>query len=149
MGAAAIYRFHIALRDVSTKIWRRVELTAYMDSEAIKSAPDGSPLGAPLTITPRNSSAFWTDYQLSKALEIGAGALQDSGRLGQDAAASYEVAPGYVRFSAMAKYEFSAKTTLQLNVNNLTNRYYIDQLRPFHAIPGEGCMAQLALYVRY
>jgi outer membrane receptor protein involved in Fe transport len=49
----------------------------------------------------------------------------------------------------MAKYEFSAKTTLQLNVNNLTNRYYIDQLRPFHAIPGEGCMAQLALYVRY
>jgi len=28
MEATLVYRFHIALRDVSPKIWRRVELTA-------------------------------------------------------------------------------------------------------------------------
>jgi Plasmid pRiA4b ORF-3-like protein len=27
MEATAVYRFHIALRDVSRKVWRRVELT--------------------------------------------------------------------------------------------------------------------------
>ena len=28
MEATVVYRFHIALRDVSPKVWRRVELTA-------------------------------------------------------------------------------------------------------------------------
>jgi catecholate siderophore receptor len=132
-----------------TSAWSLRASYTYMDSKVIRSTPGGPLLGAPLTITPRNSSAVWIEYQLTTPLEIGAGALQMSSRLGQDTAASYEVAPGYVIFNAMAKYQFSTQTTLQLNVDNLTNRYYIDQLHPFHVIPGEGCMAQLALYVHY
>jgi catecholate siderophore receptor len=47
----------------------------------------------------------------------------------------------------MAKYEVNAHTVVQLNLNNLTNRYYLDQLHPYHAIPGEGFLAQLSLNV--
>ena len=52
-------------------------------------------------------------------------------------------------FNAMAKYVFSTKTVLQLNVNNLTNKYYLDQLHSFHVVPGEGFMAQLSVTVKY
>ena len=132
-----------------TDAWQlRVSYT-YLDSKVTRSTPRGPLLGAPLTITPRNSSAVWTEYQLTKPLEVGIGAAQASSRLGQDTAASYEVAAGYVVFNAMAKYVFSTKTVLQLNVNNLTNKYYLDQLHSFHVVPGEGFMAQLSVTVKY
>jgi catecholate siderophore receptor len=49
----------------------------------------------------------------------------------------------------MAKYAFTPNLAAQLNVNNLTNRYYYDQLHFFHVVPGEGRTALLSLNVRY
>ena len=37
----------------------------------------------------------------------------------------------------------------QVNVNNLTNRYYYDQLHFFHVVPGEGRTALLTLQARF
>jgi catecholate siderophore receptor len=129
--------------------WRLRASYTYMASEVTRTTAGGPLLGAPLTVTPRNSSALWTEYQLSTPLEIGAGFVQSSSRLGQDTAAQYEVAPGYVVFNAMAKYVLSPHASLQLNLDNVTNKYYLDQLHPFHAVPGEGFLAQFSLNVSY
>ena len=120
----------------------------HLDSEVLRTLPGGPLLGAPLTTTPRNSSSLWLEYRPLPALEIAVGALQVSSRLGQDTAAQYEVAPGYVVMSSMVKYAVSTHASMQLNLDNLTDRRYYDQLHPFHVVPGEGFMAQLSLTIR-
>jgi len=121
----------------------------FLDSKITRSAPGGPVLGAPLTLTPRNSSTLWLDYRAAAPLQFGIGAVQTSSRLGQNTASSYEVAPGYVVLSAMGRYAFSANGEVQLNLDNLTDKRYMDQLHPFHVIPGEGFKAQLTLTIKY
>lgn len=131
-----------------TPSWSVRTSYSYLDSKVIRSTPGGPLLGAPLTTTPLNSSAFWSEYQLSSRVLVGLGAVQASSRLGQDTASSYEVAPGYVVLDAMAKYLLWPSTSLQLNLDNLANRVYYDQLHPFHVVPGAGFAVQLSLTVR-
>lgn len=120
----------------------------YLASEVIRTAPGGPLLGAPLTNAPRNAASLWLEYRIAEPLQIGVGGLQASSQLGQDTAAAYLVAPGYVVWNAMAKYEFSPKLVVQLNLNNLTDKYYIEEVHPAHLIPAEGFVALLSVTVR-
>jgi catecholate siderophore receptor len=132
-------------------VTRKLDVDAsytYLDSEVIRTTPGGPLLGAPLTNAPRNTSSLWLKYRITRPLEVGIGGLQASSQLGQDTAASYLTAPGYVIWNAMAKYEYSPKVAVQLNLNNVTDRYYIAEVHPVHAIPGEGFVALLSVTVR-
>ncbi len=120
----------------------------YLDSRVIRTATGGPLLGAPLTNAPRNASSLWLKYRITAPLEIGVGGLQASSQLGQDTAAAYLGAPGYVVWNAMAMYEFSRKLLVQLNLNNLTDKYYFAQVHPFHVIPADGFVALLSVTVR-
>ena len=120
----------------------------YLDSKVLRTTPGGPLLGAPLTNAPRNTSSLWVDYRIIHPLHVGIGALQASSQLGQDTAAAYLVAPGYVLWNAMARYAFSPKLIVQLNLNNLTDRRYIQAVHPFHGVPGEGFVAMLSVKVR-
>lgn len=120
----------------------------YLDSAVMRTTPGGPLLGAPLTNAPRNASSIWLKYQVLQPLQVGIGALQASSQLGQDTAAAYLRAPGYVIWNAMARYDFSPKVTLQLNLDNFTNRTYIEEAHPAHVLPGEGSVATLSVTVR-
>lgn len=131
-----------------TPAWSVQASYSYLDSKVIRTAHGGPMLGAPLTTTPLNSSALWAEYRVSHRTVLGFGAVQASSRLGQDTAASYEVAPGYVVLDAMAKYLLLPGTSVQLNLDNLANRVYYDQLHTFHVVPGAGFTVQLSLTVK-
>ncbi len=120
----------------------------YLDSAVMRTTPGGPLRDAPLTNTPRNSSSLWLEYRVIQPLKVGVGTLQASNQLGQDTAAAYLVAPGYVIWNAMAKYDFSPKVTLQLNLDNFTNRNYIEEVHPAHVLPGEGAVALLSITLR-
>ena len=45
----------------------------------------------------------------------------------------------------MAKYDISEKLSLQLNVNNIFDKYYYEGLHNFHVVPGAGRTALLTL----
>ncbi len=137
---------------VSGHLTRALKIEAsytHLDSVVVRTTPKGPLLGAPLTNAPRNSSSVWFKYRISRPVQIGIGALQASSQLGQDTAAAYLVAPGYVVWNAMAKYRVSQHLVAQLNLNNVANRYYIAQVHPFHVIPAEGFAALLSVAVRY
>jgi catecholate siderophore receptor len=121
----------------------------YLDSAVIHTTPGGALLGAPLTNAPRTSSALWLQYQIDPPLQVAIGTLQASSQLGQNTPSSYEVAPGYVVLNAMAKYLLSSRAAVQLNLNNLTNKSYIEEVHPFHAVPGEGFVALLSVTLQY
>ncbi|MBB3953799.1 TonB-dependent receptor [Novosphingobium sediminicola] len=122
---------------------------AYLDTATLWSAnPDasGSPrIGAPLPLAPRHSGSLQSDYAFTPRLSAGLGLLFQSSRLGQNTNASYLVAPGYATLEARARYEVAPGFDVQINVSNLTNALYYDQLHPFHVIPGAARSALITL----
>jgi catecholate siderophore receptor len=122
---------------------------AYLDTETTRSdnpTAGGSPrIGEPLTIAPKHSGTIQADYAILPNFAIGGGALYQSSRLGQNTNASLLRAPGYTVFEARARYLLSDQFSVQLNVYNLTNKLYYDQLHPFHVVPGAGRSALVSL----
>ena len=49
----------------------------------------------------------------------------------------------------MGTYHLSDRTAIKLNLSNLTNKVYFDQLHPWHVIPGAAFTAVLAINVAY
>ncbi len=49
----------------------------------------------------------------------------------------------------MAKYVVSDHLTLKLNLTNLTDKLYHDQLHPFHVVPGAGFAGVFAINLDY
>ena len=120
----------------------------YLDGRVVKSSAAGPALGSPLTNTPKNSFTVWTTYEFPSGLVIGGGPHYIGARVAQNTN-PIEIAAGYWTFDAMAKYPLSANMALQLNVYNLTDAYYYDQLHPHFVIPGAGRSALLTLEFNY
>ena len=57
--------------------------------------------------------------------------------------------PGYWVFNAMLRRPMSDHVELQANINNLLNRFYIDQPHPSHLVPGEGLNALMGLNYKF
>ncbi len=54
-------------------------------------------------------------------------------------------APDYLTIDAMAKYSITDNLDAQLNVYNITDRYYIDMMHFAFVVPGAGRSAMLTL----
>jgi catecholate siderophore receptor len=121
----------------------------HLDSETLAvsnpAAGGGPRIGAPLTITPKDSASLQTDYVVADGLRLGGGVIYQSARLGQNTVASYLRAPGYAIFEARGRYDFNDGLSAQLNFYNIGNRLYYDQLHPFHVVPGAGRSALISV----
>jgi catecholate siderophore receptor len=131
-----------------TDDWYLSAAYTYLDSEVTKANAGSPAVGRPLLNTPENSASLMTEYRLD-AFVIGMAATYLDDRLAQNTGAVPLVAPGFTTVDAMAKYEFSENTSIQLNVFNVANEEYADQLHPFRVVPGAGRSALLTLGVRY
>ena len=116
----------------------------YLNSDTTKTVPGGPPLGMPLPFVARDNVTFWTTYFVTPDIQVGGGGQYVGARFAQTTA-PIEEAPGYIEFDAMAKYLINAKFDVQLNVYNLTDKYYYDMLHPAFVVPGAGRSAMLTL----
>ncbi|VVN79181.1 TonB-dependent receptor [Pseudomonas fluorescens] len=112
-----------------THNWRVYGGYTYMESEVVKTT---RPIdeGNHMPSTPRNNFTFWSTYDLMPELTIGAGATFVDSQFG-NVANSVEI-PSYWRYDAMATYRLSKNIDLQLNVQNLTDERYFDQVLQNH-----------------
>ncbi len=55
---------------------------------------------------------------------------------------AFKAIPSYIVLNAMVSRPITDRLALQVNLVNLTNRYFIDQPHPNHLVPGEGINAQ-------
>lgn len=131
-----------------TSKWRIDAGYEYLDSKQIGSTKGAAPVGSPLMNTPKHVFTLWNVYQISPRFEVGGGSRFVSSQYTQNVP-PIKTVPGYWTFDTMARYAFTPNIAAQLNVNNLTNRYYYDQLHFFHVVPGEGRTALLSINVRY
>ena len=74
-------------------------------------------------MTPQNSFSVWTTYDITPKLTVGGGAFYVDSRW--TSVANDGRIPDYWRFDAMAAYKVTRNFTLQLNVYNMTNEYYL------------------------
>ena len=78
-------------------------------------------------------------------VEIGGGLNSMSRRYASLTTTPFTSAPGYTTLDAMVAWQASDHIRLQVNLNNLTDKYYYDQLHNFHVVPGEGRAAMFTL----
>ena len=139
-----------------TSRWELLSSYALLDGKVVSSMYYPLSVGAPLANVPRNTFNFWSTYRFPwRQFQIGAG-----GNFVDKRTASSTVpfdpttgllkeVPGYWVFNAMASYPFSERASIQLNLNNLTNKYYYDQIHPAHIVPGAGFTALAGINFRF
>ena len=60
-----------------------------------------------------------------------------------------ETAPGYWTMQLMAKYPITPNLSAQVNITNVTNTYYYDELHPGHIIIGPARAALFTISAKF
>ena len=109
-----------------------------------------------LQYVPRSSFNLWTTYQPSHRLTFGAGAQFTDGYFFNNTnifpnpnLEAIQKRTRYWLFGAMASYALGDRSTLQLNVNNLTNTRYVERGYTGHFTPGPTRSVLLSFDYRY
>ncbi len=98
-------------------------------------------------LTPKHSGSLWSTYAITSQVRAGAGLTYRSAQNPEGSRAME--AESFVTADAMLEYSFDEKTSLKLNVQNLSNKLYADSLyRGFYS-PGAPRTVQLTLKTRF
>jgi catecholate siderophore receptor len=112
-------------------------------------------VGYRLANVPANLFNIWTTYQPMHRLTIGAGGNYVDSRSASSTVPLdptthlIKQAPGYVVLNAMSRYTLTDNLAFQVNVFNLANRNYIDEIHPAHIVPGAGTSGLFGLNFRF
>lgn len=148
-GAETDVRGHLTSR------WDMLASYAYLDSRVVSSQFYPGAIGYPLANVPRHTFAYWNDYRLPHHFELGLGTNYESSRTASSTVpldpttGLLRQVPGYWVFNAMVGHPLGEHVDLQLNVYNLANRYYYDELHPGHIVLGPGRSALIDLKFKF
>ena len=144
--------------DIVGKITRDLEVYisyAYIPEAKIDQvgSTQAAVIGRRVGLTPRHSGATWLSYQVTRELRVAGGvrgASENRPLQGVTGAASTTAyVPGYIAGDAMVEYKFSPDLYTQLNVINVANTLYGDQLYPAFVIAGPQRSVQLTVGARF
>lgn len=155
-GNQRVDGFQLSLEGYLTDRWELLSSYALLDSSVVSSTFFPQAVGAELANVPRNTFNFWSTYKLPwHELEVGGGGNFVDKRTASSTVPDdpttglVKEVPGYWVFNAMAKYPLTERTSLQLNLNNLANRYYYDGVHPGHIVPGAGFTALVGINFKF
>ena len=117
------------------------------DAEVDKGASNGTTLiqgetvGERPAMTPVHSGTVWTTYKLGSRWRVGGGL---NARGGVKPLLTTFHAPRWVTADLMAEYD-AGPAVFKLNVTNVTDKFYADQLYRGHFIPGKPRTVQLTI----
>jgi len=139
-----------------TTKWQVLASYALLDSRLVSSRFFPAAVGAQLANVPRNTFSLWTNYELPwRRLSLGGGAQFVDSRTASSTVPLDPITglvkqvPSYWVFNAVARYPLGEHLDLQVNLNNLTNRFYYDQIHPAHIVPGAGRSALVGLSFKF
>ncbi len=138
-----------------TSKWEILSGYARLDSRVVNSQYYPAAIGYPLANVPKNTFNLWTEYRLPLHWEMGAGSNYVSSRTASatvpldPTTGLLKEVPGYWVFNAMVKHPLNEHIDLQVNVNNIANRYYYDELHPAHIVLGPGRSALIGIKFKF
>jgi catecholate siderophore receptor len=132
------------------QIGQSLQLTvgyAYQDGE-IRSATTAAPIGRRLAQLPHHQFSAWTRYDVTDSIGFGLGMVHQSE---QFATISNAVRlPAFTRFDAAAFFKVTDNLTVQLNVENLTDRRYFPSAHTdFNITTGEPLSARMSARLKF
>ena len=149
-GKKRVRGFEIGASGSINDSWDVFAGYTYLDAILVKNGGAGAAAGlldgAPFPNTPKNSASLWTTYKITPRLTIGGGATYMDKIYGNANPLAPKWVPGYTRIDATASYVINAKLTLQLNVQNLTDKVYFSQAYASHyasIAPGRSAVLSL------
>jgi catecholate siderophore receptor len=136
-----------------TDRWEIFAGYAYNDAVVVAS-PNPLEVGHVPPNAPRHTLSAWTEYYLPwHSMEIGGGISYVSSRAASSTPVAgsniIETAPGYWTMQLMVKYPITPNVSAQVNVTNVTNTYYYDELHPGHIIIGPARAALFTLSAKF
>lgn len=136
----------------------KLEITAgytYLDGVTSGTAGTNPVVGYSNVLIPnlaRNSANVWAEYYLTNPWEVGLGVNYLDRRVANVVSPGTSAAfvPSYVVWSAMTSYKINDKLSVQVNLINLFNAFYYDNVyytsaSENHTIPGAGRTARFTL----
>ena len=120
----------------------------YMDSEQGKTTQLSVLPGTPLANVPENSFSLWLNLDVNSRWQIAGGTRFIDERLATTPQPVKSV-PDYWAMDAMLKYEMTDNLTFKLNLTNIADEFYFDQLHPWHVVPGPGFASVFAVNLDY
>jgi catecholate siderophore receptor len=125
-----------------------------------------NPTGFPIANVPKNGGNLWVTHRLLRGFTggfgtnyVGARRASSTSLIGvYNTSAPVDVTqvplvakaiPGYWVFSAMVRKPLTEHIDFQANLENLANKFYIDEPHPNHLVPGEGMNAQFGLKYKF
>ena len=109
----------------------------YLDSRVLEAleVTGGVPVeGKRIQNVPENTFSLWTTYDLTDRWQVGGGVIYVDQRFANTT--NVNVAPSYVRADLTVAYRPIKPLELRLNVINLADAVYFDQVHPSHVVPG-------------
>jgi catecholate siderophore receptor len=125
-----------------TKSWQLIAAYTYLDSE-VRESNTAAELGNRLGNVPIHSGTLWTTYKLPMGIELGGGVRYVGKRYTN--VANTRLIDDYWLADATVAYDLSEKATLRLNLFNIFDEEFIDQVGGGHFVPGPGRAAVATL----
>jgi catecholate siderophore receptor len=138
-----------------TSRWDILSSYAHLNGRVTSSDYYPLAVGARLANVPANTFNFWTNYHFPRRWDTGFGGNFVSSRSASSTVPLDPVTglvkqvPGYWVFNAMVSHPIAEHLDLQLNLINIANRYYYDELHPAHIVLGPGRSALIGLRFRF
>jgi len=120
---------------------------AYLDGEVVRGAA-GAAVGAKIANAPEDSANVWANYRVTSRFDFGLGARYVGEQYAQSAINGRKV-PSYSTFDAMGRYAVSQSMALKLNVTNVTDEFYFEQLHMWHIVPAAGRTVTFAVNAEF
>lgn len=138
-GSLMIQGFELGLTGAITDAWNVQMGYTFLDSEILKSNRRDLPEGSRVDNTPESTFNVWTTYALPWNVTVGLGAQYVDKRTNianvDDFTFPVSV-DSYWRYDAMLAYKLNKRFKFRVNLYNLADKRYIEQLGAGQAIPG-------------
>jgi catecholate siderophore receptor len=138
-----------------TSRWDILSSYAHLNGRVVSSDFYPLSVGARLANVPANTFNFWTNFHFPRRWDTGFGGNFVSSRTASSTVPLDPVTglvkqvSGYWVFNAMVSHPLAEHLDLQLNLVNIANRYYYDELHPAHIVLGPGRSASIGLRFRF
>lgn len=114
-----------------TPAWQLIAGLANTSAKVLEGSRTGTTTGATVRYSPKLTATLWSTYKLPFGLTVGGGVryVDTQARSTNTAAVAFvpEI-PSYTVLDAMLGYEVNKNFSLQLNVFNLTDKFYIARI---------------------
>jgi len=133
VGEQRVNGFELGFAGNVSPAWKIYGGYVYQDAKLSNAGPVNAAFnGNQFPNTAENSASLWTSYKLMPQLTLGGGLFYVDKVFGNPANTKY--VPSYVRLDAYAEYEINKNVSLQLNVQNLTDKTYFDRAYSTHMV---------------